>query len=194
MTFKHLSFFTCSTCPTAPTELTTTDTTSESWTGTWNEINPAAVPVETYTIKCVANGEPCSGAAVGTADPASVPRGGQYQAIISGLSPSTTYNCYAVAENELGTACSDAVEVTSSPAKCGEGPSCSAGSLCCDNGSGLTCVVEDNENCGENCADCGPFVTGYRCCNGGCTNILYDPANCGACGNICSNCSNGQCQ
>ncbi|RHN40687.1 putative stigma-specific protein Stig1 [Medicago truncatula] len=40
----------------------------------------------------------------------------------------------------------------------------------------------------NNCRICGrrcPTIGNWRCCNGFCANINFDPLNCGGCGRIC---------
>jgi hypothetical protein len=57
-----------------------------------------------------------------------------------------------------------------------------------------------NGNTSRLCGSCGNFVccpTSATCCNGICTDLNFDPANCGACGYVCpanSICQNSSCQ
>ncbi|MCI0334267.1 MAG: hypothetical protein L0228_13695 [Planctomycetes bacterium] len=55
-----------------------------------------------------------------------------------------------------------------------------------------------NGNTSRLCGSCGAYVccpTGLACCNGICTDLISDSANCGACGNVCPGavCANGSC-
>jgi len=56
-----------------------------------------------------------------------------------------------------------------------------------------------NGNTSRLCGSCGNVVccpTGTACCNGTCTDLNSDPANCGACGYACASgqtCSGGVC-
>jgi hypothetical protein len=56
-----------------------------------------------------------------------------------------------------------------------------------------------NGNTSRLCGSCGAYVccaSGTVCCNGTCTNVNSDPANCGACGSACTagtSCVNGTC-
>jgi hypothetical protein len=58
-----------------------------------------------------------------------------------------------------------------------------------------TCCIDGAECCGARC--CGdPRVPTVTCCNGQCTSLLNDAANCGQCGNRCpagETCVYGQC-
>ena len=55
-----------------------------------------------------------------------------------------------------------------------------------------------NGNTSRLCGSCGAYVccpTSATCCNGICTDLNSDPANCGACGFVCPAgiCANGSC-
>ncbi len=79
-------------------------------------------------------------------------------------------------------------------------PYCPEG-WCGGDGCGGECGCPEGFECGETgwCVGGGdPCPAGQLRCNGVCTNIAFDPGNCGACGNVCSGetnaCIGGICQ
>ncbi|MHB8416575.1 MAG: hypothetical protein ACYDCL_00765 [Myxococcales bacterium] len=107
-------------------------------------------------------------------------------------------------ETVCGGACTD---LLADPANCGAcGSVCSSGvcskGACAaaptDGGSSTACVSDADCPSGESCVNgicTAACIAGETVCGGACTDLLTDPANCGACGNVCSSrvCSNGAC-
>jgi Stigma-specific protein, Stig1 len=73
-------------------------------------------------------------------------------------------------------------------AKCKDNRHCASG-RCVD---GVCGCPSDSTPCGASCCDSPEDL----CCNGVCTNIVFDRNNCGACGNQCAegeDCCGGRC-
>jgi hypothetical protein len=73
-------------------------------------------------------------------------------------------------------------------AKCKDNLKCASG-LCVD---GVCGCPSDSTPCGASCCDSPEDL----CCNGVCTNVVFDRNNCGACGNRCAegeDCCGGRC-
>lgn len=116
----------CVTDPGAPTSLSTTSTTSGSGVTsssiqvTWDSIADAIG----YTYFCVAAGGTCSdtinaaGSGLGTV---SGPQTGTVARSVTGLSPSTTFDCFATSVNDCGSTCSSAGSRVTTP--CNVAPS-----------------------------------------------------------------------
>jgi Fibronectin type III domain len=94
--------------PDAPSGLATLNYTAKSWTATWVDGTPG-VPVETYTLKCVASGAICRAAPLAQVE--RIERGTQI-ATVTGLKFGTLYTCYVIAANGIGTRCSLGLNVT----------------------------------------------------------------------------------
>ena len=86
---------------------------STTWSATWLD-GTAGVPEETYTIKCVARGAPCSTTPVGQAI-AGIVRGVQ-AGQVTGLPPSTALSCFTVAVNTISAVCSAPYNITTTQA------------------------------------------------------------------------------
>jgi hypothetical protein len=81
----------------------TLDLLSTVWEGQWIVPAAQADPVETYALKCVAPGASCN--ATVAASVGGLTRANS-SATISNLTPLTSYDCYLVATNVVGSACS----------------------------------------------------------------------------------------
>ena len=102
--------------PGAPTKVGGTTVATGQWLATWTD-GSAGVPVETYSVKCVASGQSCSATAIGIGG-TNIPRGIQ-SGQVTGLSNGASYSCYVIASNSVNAAvCSDpfAITVSGTPA------------------------------------------------------------------------------
>ena len=99
----------CRTCPTAPAGQTDTAlSTSSSWAATWADIDPAAIPQESYNLKCVPRGDQDGCQATSTYQTLGIPRGSE-EGVVKDLVPKGFYNCFVIATNKFGTTCSSAI-------------------------------------------------------------------------------------
>ena len=95
--------------PGASTALTVGAITTTSVALAWTPPTVAGDPPATTGAACVAAGAPCGAPRLGNAPDPAV---GMTTATVTNLPSGTPVTCYAVAANSQGTACSDAVDVT----------------------------------------------------------------------------------
>ena len=96
--------------PVAPYTLAATLVQDTSVIVSWLDGQPASSPAERYRVKCVLPGAGCNGTAQGTVQ-ARIPRGTQI-GYVTGLVPSTWYECYVRASSAAGASCSRVVPIT----------------------------------------------------------------------------------
>ena len=83
--------------------------TANSWTAEWIDSEISGVPAERYYLTCVGPTETCNSTPMAQSD--EVARGLE-TAVVNGLQKNMLYQCFAVAQNNFGSACSAPVFIS----------------------------------------------------------------------------------
>ena len=108
--------------------------------------------------------------------------------------PTACGQCGNACVGVAGCCNGDCIDLTN-PANCGAcGNVCTGPNAGCCGGLCVANLMKNDNACGKCFNVC---TTGYKCCDGGCTGVMSDSKNCGACGRQCvgaTHCESGVCQ